>query len=375
MEYKVRPCYAEVNLTNIKHNLNEVRSIVKNKKIIGVVKANAYGHGDIEVSRALISSGVDILAVATVEEALKLRNYYDVKILVLGPVSEYQIKDCIINRISFIASDENYIKIVESISNQLGISSSVHFAVDTGMGRVGFPLNTYNLNEALDLIKLIINSKNICLEGIFTHFASSDDDDLSFMYKQYNLFLNLINKALEFKSDIEYIHCQNSGGILNLDDSVCNAVRPGIILYGYKPSLVSKHIIDLKPALSWKTKVSFIKRVLKDTPIGYGSAYKATENCTILTLPLGYADGLRRDLFTKGVVSIKNRLFPIVGKICMDQAMVCVPNNFECSVGDTVELINSTELTANDMADKLNTIAYEILCGISDRVPRVYIDK
>ena len=365
----IRPCYVEVNLKNIIHNFENIKKHT-NKEIIAVVKANAYGHGAIEISRTLIKEGASMLAVATVEEALELRQYFlNIPILILGPVPDNQKEICINNYISFIVSSIEEVSYISSICDLIKKQALIHIAIDTGMSRVGYL--AHSLDESfINDIEAMLSFKNILFEGIFTHFSCADETDLSFTYKQYDRFKfivdNLIKKGFNFK----YIHCQNSAAAIVLDDALCNYIRAGISLYGYYPSNNTPKKIALKPALTWKCTISHLKNLPKGEPIGYGATYITQKESLIATLPVGYADGFRRSLSNKFKVKYKDKLVSIVGNVCMDQTMIDV-TGLDCSVGDSIFLL-SEDNSAEKMAEIDGTISYEILCGISSRVPRIY---
>lgn len=365
----IRPCYAEVDTSVLKENYLNIKNST-DKDLIVVVKANAYGHGLLSVSDLLINYGATTLAVATVEEALELRNKFkDVYILILGMVQDSQIEICILNNIAFPVSSLKNSQKISSIASNLNKNALVHFAIDTGMGRIGYFYHQKDnkiLNEILSIQKLPF----INLEGVFTHFASADDYNLDFMNTQYALFKDVVCNLQSLNVSLKYIHCQNSAAAFSLNDVVSTHVRVGISLYGYKPSEFV-NTVPVTPCLNWICKITHIKKVPSGTPIGYNSTYITNRETIVATIPVGYADGLRRGLSNKGYLYYKNTPVPIIGNICMDQTMIDVTDVLDCSVGDEVFLI-SEEQNADFMADFLDTISYEILCGISSRVPRVY---
>ena len=365
-----RPCYAEINLNILEQNYYNIQHETS-KTVIPVVKANAYGHGLINVAKRLIKCGAKMLAVATVEEALALRNKFsEVEILILGPVLNLQIEICINNNIKFPISSLESAIYVSNLATKLNKNAIVHFAVDTGMGRIGYLCHEEN-NAVIDTIVSINNLPYIKLDGIFTHFASADEVDLSFAKKQHTIFKTIIETLKNTGISFNYIHCQNSAATFTIDDDFSNAVRVGISLYGYKPSEYV-NTPNIEPCLSWICQVTHVKKVPKDTPIGYGSTYRTTRDSIIATIPVGYADGFSRSLSNKGFVICHNTIVPIVGNVCMDQTMIDVTDIPSCHVGDKVYLISNAN-TADDMAKQLNTISYEVLCSISARVPRLYL--
>lgn len=365
----IRPCYAEVDTSILKENYFNIKNST-DKDVIVVVKANAYGHGLLNVSELLINCGVSTLAVATVEEALELRSRFkDTYILILGMVQENQLESCILNRIAFPVSSLENAEKVSFIASNINKNALVHFAIDTGMGRIGYFYHKKD-NKIIKEISSVNNLPFINLEGVFTHFASADDCNLDFMNIQYTLFKDIICRLQSLDIELKYIHCQNSAATFSLKDTVSTHVRVGISLYGYPPSEFV-NTVPVKPCLKWICKISHIKKVPTGTPIGYGSTYITNRETVIATIPVGYADGLRRGLSNKGYLYCKNKSVPIIGNVCMDQTMIDITDILDCSVGDEVFLI-SEDQNADFMADFLNTISYEILCGISARVPRLY---
>ena len=361
--------FVEIDLNILQSNFRNIKSM-SSKKAIGIVKANAYGHGTVDVSKVLIENGVAMLGVATVEEALELRAVFsDVEILILGPIHESRIAECIVNNISIIVSSLNDSYAISKKACELNKKANIHIALDTGMGRIGFFMQTFD-KDVLNDIQSIKDIANLKIEGIFTHFASADDLDTTFTYKQYTIFKKVVESLIGF--NFKYIHCQNSAGYLSLKDDICNAYRIGISLYGYLPSSDMNSDVNIKPCLSWKSIITHIKHVPRDTPIGYGSTYKTKSDSIIATIPTGYADGLRRGLSNNYNFIYKGKKVPIVGNVCMDQTMIDVTNIYpDCKIGDIVEII-SDENSADVMAIALNTISYEVICGISNRVPRIY---
>ena len=364
----MRPCYAEINIENLKNNLLIVKSKSNGKKIMAVVKANAYGHGSIEVSKTLIENGVDYLAVATLEEALLLRKEFKyIPILILGPIYDDEIDNAIQNNISITVSNKEHANKINHQASLLKEKAIVHIAIDTGMRRIGVQTD-FGIDKCIDEINSILNMDELNIEGIFTHFASSDSKDISFMNTQFNLFKDIINK-INYK--FKYIHCSNSSAIEFFNDSLFNMVRPGLILYGYSSRNESNIKDNLKPILNWKCKISNLKTVEAFKSIGYSQNYVTSRNSRIATIPVGYADGYNRLLSNKGIVFVNKMPCRIVGNICMDQCMIDVTNLKECNIGDIVELLNE-DFNAENIANMCDTIPYEILCNISSRVPRVY---
>lgn len=371
---EVRPVWAEINLDNLAHNMREVKKSVKEGTLItAVVKANAYGHGSVYAARTFLKNGADRLAVATLAEAIELRNAgIDVPILILGytPVSQYSsvIEHDITQTIYNLESARAF----SQTADKLNKTGYIHIKIDSGMGRIGFLPTDKSVNDILEISKL----PNIMVEGIFTHFATADEKDKTYTYTQYERFMYVINKLEERGLSIPVKHVSNSAAIIDLPDFNLNMVRAGIMLYGYYPSdEVHKERVNLLPAMSLKARISHVKAVPADTGISYGQIFVTKRESKIATIPIGYADGFTRMLSSKGEAYIKGRIVPIVGRICMDQCMLDVTEIEDVKVGDEVILFGYEEgsLNADDIAAKLNTISYEILCMVGRRVPRVYV--
>lgn len=371
---EVRPVWAEINLDNLAHNMREVKKNVKEGTLItAVVKANAYGHGSINAAKTFLKNGADRLAVATLSEAIELRKAdIDVPILILGytPTSqyslviEYDITQAIYNMDSAME--------LSKVAEKLNKTGYIHIKVDSGMGRIGFLPTDESVDDIIKISKL----PNVKVEGIFTHFATADETDKSYTNLQYDRFMSVINKLEERGLAIPIKHVSNSAAIIDLTDYNLNMVRAGIMLYGYYPSQeVNKERVKLIPAMSLKAKISNIKTVSRGTGISYGQIFVTEKESKIATIPIGYADGFTRMLSSKTEACINGRRVPIVGRICMDQCMLDVSEIDNVKIGDEVVLFGYEEgaLNADDVAAKLNTISYEILCMVARRVPRVYV--
>lgn len=376
MEENIRPVWAEIDLDCIKHNMIEIKKQVGDKTIMAIVKADAYGHGAVDVSPILLENGADKLGVAVITEALELRESgIEAPILILGYTPLDFAKDLIHKNIEQTVYSLEYVIGLSEIACREGKELSIHIAVDTGMGRLGFLTNEDGLNDIEQINKL----KNIKIKGIFTHFASADETDKEYTINQMNKFKNF-NKKLEQRGiKIKEKHLSNSAAILDIEEAYFDAVRPGIIMYGYYPSNeVMKEKINLKPALTLRSNIVHIKVLPKGEYISYGREFKTERESIIATLPIGYADGYTRALYKKGKVIINGKTAPIVGRICMDQCMVDITDIEDVKVGDEVILIgedNGIKFNADNIAKLLNTINYEVLCIIGKRIPRVYKKK
>jgi alanine racemase len=371
-----RPFFAEINLDNFRHNFREVKRLIGNKKTFGVIKADGYGHGAVELARVLLEEKVDYFAVAVITEAIELRkNNFTGPILVLGftpPAFAKQIVDYNITQAVF--SYELAQAISEEAVKQKKVGK-IHIKVDSGMGRVGYILE----NEAVKEIKRIFKLRNLNIEGIFSHLSAADEENKSFSYKQIEKYDKIIKSLSIEGMDFEIKHIANSAAIIDLPESYLDAVRPGIMLYGYYPSQeVKKDALTLKPVMSLKANIVQIKEVPIATPISYGRKYITEKTSKIATLPFGYADGYTRLLFGKANVIANGRFAPVVGRICMDQCMIDVSDCGDFSPGDEVIVMGESEGLCNNadyIGGLLGTINYEILCMVSKRVPRIYLEN
>ncbi|RJP28170.1 MAG: alanine racemase [Candidatus Omnitrophota bacterium] len=365
-----RPTWAEINLNNLEYNFKQLSKIVgPGVKVMVTVKADAYGHGLIKVSKKLEALGVDYLGVASIDEGIMLRKAgVNTPILILGvvlkndigPIFEYDLSATVCSKELAIALNKK--------GRMLFKAAKVHVKIDTGMNRIGV------LSEdAVRFIKWLKKMEYIDIEGAFTHLAFADLDR-NFTNKQINIFSNIISSLGKNNINIPIIHAANSMGVINYKDSHFNMVRPGLVIYGLYPVRDLK--IILKPVLSLKTKIIYKKVVPKGSGISYGHIYITKKRTTIVTLPIGYGDGYPRILSNKADVLIGGRRFRISGRICMDQIMVDV-GDFPVKVGQEVVLIGrqlNNEISAEELSVKSSTIPYEIVCGLGSRIPRVYID-
>jgi alanine racemase len=368
----VRATRAEVNIDAIQHNLRQVRSRVgSGVKIMSVVKANAYGHGIVGVSSALLDAGTDYLGVGILDEGVLLREHgIEAPILVFAPPFPEQAAIVLDYGLEATICARETAEALNALSSTRGRRAAVHLKVDTGMGRLGV-----DYRESVQFTKFVASLPNLDIRGIYTHFATADERDERFARTQLKRFFEVTSTLSNSGIEIPLKHCANSAAVLELRDSYFNMVRPGVLLYGYYPSHEINGSLSIRRALSWRSRIGFLKTVEAGTPISYGRRYVTDSPTTIATVPLGYADGLSRNLTNKGEVIIRGRRYPLVGTVCMDQVMVNLGGPSNAKTGDDVTLIGvdgDEEITAWDIADKLGTVAYEICCAISDRVPRVY---
>lgn len=371
----LRPVWAEINLEYLKHNIQEVKkAIKKDTKICAVIKADGYGHGATIIAKTLLENGADRLAVATLTEAIELREAgYKVPIMVLGYTPEEQAE--LILEYNIIQTVYNYqqAKIFSKIAQEKNTVMIIHLKLDTGMSRLGFQLGEDDESDIIKIFQLI----NIAVEGIFTHLAVADEKDKNFTYKQFNLFMEFTRKIEQKGFNIPIKHISNSAAIIDLPDMNLDMVRAGIMLYGLYPSKEVNHSrINLKQVMELKCRVSQVKELPKGRGVSYGLKYKTEEQRKIITLPIGYADGFTRLFTNKAEIIAKGRKIPIIGRICMDQCMADA-TGLDIRQGDEVTLFSNdpnSENTIDIVAEKLGTINYEIVCMVGKRVPRVYME-
>ncbi len=364
-----RPTWAEIDLNSLSRNLSLVKRIVgRGVRILVTVKADAYGHGIVFVSKKLIEKGVDFLGVASIDEGIRLREAgIRCSILVLGAILPEQVKPVIKYNLTQTLFDLDVAKKLSENASFHHKRAKVHIKIDTGMGRLGV-----NYNEAVKLISDISKLKNIEIEGIFTHFPKADIDK-DFTNKQISIFERLKKELDELGIAIKYAHAANSMGVIGYKQSYFNLVRPGLIIYGLSPNRNSQ--LPLKPVISLKSKIVSIKEFPKGQGISYSHTFVTKRESRIAVLPIGYGDGYPRGLSNKAYVLIRNKKAPIVGTVCMDQIMLDVTGIKGAKIQDEVILIGKdryNEINADDLARLIDTISYEIVCGIGNRIPRVY---
>ena len=375
MDYKLNRAWAEIDLDAIAHNTREIKKLTGSKvEMMGVVKADAYGHGVLEVVRTLLDNGVTQLAVSMLDEAIQIRKMgIDVPILVLNYTDPARADEIIHNRVTQTVFSTDLAQALSAAAVRLGKDVRIHVKVDTGMTRVGF-IPGYN---AVRNIMEISRLPGIILEGIFTHFASADESDKSYTLMQFERFMNLCTELTRAGIHIPVKHVCNSAGILQYPEMHLDIVRPGIILYGLYPSREVAGKIDLRPAMTLKANVIFVKDVDKDTYVSYGRTFRTDRKSRIATIPIGYADGYTRLMSNKGRMLVNGEYAPVIGRICMDQCMLDVTDlKHDVHVGDEVVIFgrqNGSCISVDEIADQVGTINYELVCIIGKRIPRVYL--
>lgn len=367
---------AVVSLDAINHNFREMRkNIKKDTKIIAVIKADGYGHGA-EAVAALIHDRDYIwgFAVATAEEALQLRSFGVQKpILILGIVFEEYFPEMIAEDIRLTVCEYAMAQKLSKEAVRQGKNVHIHLGLDTGMSRIGFA----DVPESAEEIRQISLLPNIRIEGMFTHFARADEKDRSPAEKQLDRYLSFAGLLEEKNIDIPLKHCSNSAGIIRMPEANLNAVRAGITIYGIYPSdEVERDPVKLEPAMELKSHISYMKELKAGAEVSYGGTFKAEKDMKVATIPVGYADGYPRSLSNKGVVLIRGKKAPIIGRVCMDQFMVDVSHIPEAQKGDEVTLIGKDGdhfISMEEIGNLSGRFSYEFACDIGKRVPRVYM--
>lgn len=364
-----RPTYINVDLKAILENYQAVGRLHPNKKIIAVVKANGYGLGSVPIATYLSNEGVDFFAVATLDEAIELRMHgIKSKILVLGVINARDINKAIQHRVALtVPSEEWLLNAIESLDEESSKLVWLHVKIDTGMGRIGIQdKETYQ-----KVVNQIETHDRFIFEGVYTHFASADEPN-DFSKKQYESF----EEFVESSNTPEYVHTQNSAGALRYDATICTAVRLGIALYGYYPSKYIQEVsnLKLKPAAQLISEVVQTKYLNSGETVSYGTTYTAKDKVKIATIPIGYADGYLRKM-QNTYVNINGVECKVVGRVCMDQTMIEVPETVK--TGDKVILMDNhveSNQSAEMLAEAQGTINYEVLCNLKKRIPRIYFD-
>lgn len=366
--------HVRIHLGNIQANLAAIRKAIgPQRKLLIAVKANAYGHGAVEVSRMAAAAGVDWLGVATVPEGLQLRKAgIRLPILKLSPTFPEEMTVAVAAGLTLPICDRDNAEALEIACAATGSRATVHLKIDTGMARVGVvPLDAPTLTAFIR-----DHCPHLQLQGAFTHLPDSDDADPTYTEAQILRFKAAVQAVeAELGHALELVHCANSGAVLGHPEGWLTMVRPGIMIYGFRPGAKTPRTVPLLPGLSFLTRVSFLKRVTAGTRVGYGLTWEAPEDTFIATLPVGYADGFNRLFSNRGRVLVAGRSYPVVGRVCMDQTLVNLGPETAVKVGDEVVLIGRSqelEITVEEWAAALGTITYEVTCQLNGRVERLY---
>lgn len=364
-----RPTYACIDLDAVIHNCHAVKNLVGGRKICAAVKADGYGHGAPAVAKAMSAGGVDMFAVAMTEEGVELREAGIKKpIVLLTGVPPTDIDTILSNDLTACICDVAFARHLSDEAQKRNMQAHAHINIDTGMGRVGIPHE-----GAAETIARISAMPGLEITGMFTHFACSEDRDIS--REQLALFRGVTNTLRSAGLELPMRHLANSTATLTMPDAYLDCVRPGLILYGMRPPALRQPVINLKPALSLHTEISFCKQVPADTPLGYGHTFRTERKSAIATLPIGYHDGYIRQYSNTGEVLIHGHRVPVVGRVCMDQSLADVSSIAEAKAGDDVVVYgqqNDNAITIEEMARRVGRIPYELTCSVGSRVRRRY---
>ncbi len=366
------PTYATVNLAALAHNLSRIkRYLSPGCEVMAVVKANAYGHGALETAQALTRQGIGRFAVASLDEGIALRQAgLSASIVVLGALFEKQVSDLVAHRLTPVVSDGRILPSLAKAARTHPTPYPIHLKVETGMGRLGF-----SPEELLSILDNPILRSPLQVEGMMTHLADADGKDSIFTERQLGAFRTVLEQIRERGVTIPLVHTANSAAIVRFPDAHYSLVRPGIMLYGYHILPATVPTPDLRPVLSLRTTIVQLRTIPRGGTVSYNGTFVAPRPTRIAVLPIGYADGYSRRLSHRGSVLIQGRRAPIVGLVCMDMIMVDVTDLASVQVGEIVTLIGQQgreSIWANEVADWIGTISYEVLCGIGSRVPRLY---
>jgi len=367
----LRPTHLSIELKRLTENYNAIQNHVGDAIVMPILKANAYGHGLVEVGKHFAGIGVKYIGVAFLEEGILLRESgVDTPILVLGGILGTQVPEFLRHNLSLTASSIEKLEQVDQVAESLGVKAKVHLKIDTGMERIGV-----HYYSAKPFLEASLTCKHTMIEGFFSHFANADAADLTSAKLQLERF-NEVTRFFEDRSHpMPLRHMANSGAVLQLPESYFDLVRPGIMLYGVYPSDEVRHTVEVVPAMSWSSRVVYFKVVKPNHPVSYGSTWQSDHMVRIVTIPVGYGDGYFRNMSGKAEVIIREKRYPVIGTICMDQFMVNIEWDSAYN-NDKVILIGESEnerITIEDLAEWAGTVPYEILTNINTRVPRVYI--
>lgn len=369
--------WVEIDLDALTHNMRKIREKVGNdRRIAAVVKANAYGHGISGVAETLAENGADQFAVAVLNEALELRKLMPEKdILVLGNIPYGSEEISIAAKLQHTVTSYKKAELLSEAAKKTGETARVHIKIDTGMTRLGFQMNEESISEILKISKL----SNIEIEGIFTHFARADEFDKRWAELQYEKYCRFVAELEKRGLSIHLHHVSNSAAIMEMPETYNDMVRPGIILYGIYPSDETDiEQIDIRPVMSWKARITHVKKITENRQVSYGGKYTAAKGSVIGTIAIGYADGFTRARSGKAEVIYKGCRIKVIGNICMDQCMIDLSDFPDAEVGDVVTLMGvdgGEAITADEIASGYNTIGYEVVCSVNRRVPRYYMKE
>ncbi len=366
------PAWVEVDLDALRYNLEWIRSIIPaDTGILLVVKADAYGHGSVRISRFAADCGVEMFGVATLDEGKELRRAgVEQPVLILSPVLPDEIEEAIENDLAIAVSSYRFAEAVSETAVRMGKTCSIHIEIDTGMGRAGL-----NRRRSVEEITAMRRLENVNLEGIFTHFPAADCD-MDFTTDQISLFTRILGELESAKVSFRYVHCSNSAAILNFPSSCFNLVRPGLLAYGYSPSISLSERVNVLPVMSFKARLVLVKDMPQGSSISYGRTFIAQHESKIGVVPVGYGHGISHRLSNVGSMLFRGEKVPVVGRVTMDMTMIDLTAFPDAHEGEEVVIFGchvKGKITADDIAEQVGTLNYEVLCHIGKRVARVYL--
>jgi len=372
MSIEKQRAWAEIDLSAIEHNYRVICRQARSP-VLCVVKANAYGHGAVKVANRLQGIGAPYFAVATVPEAVELReNGITTPILILGYVAETEMETAARRHIAVPIYDIETARLISAVAQRIGETITVHYKLDTGMTRLGFP--SWDKERTVQDILTCASMPGLISEGIFTHFATADvPDGKSYTVMQYSRFHTVCEALQSAGLSLPLRHCANSAGIQHYTNTHETMTRAGIILYGYRPDISVPYQLPLRPAMTVKARVAQVRDLPAETAIGYGNTFTTDKSTRIAVLTIGYADGFLRTGSGKARVLLGGVKTPVLGRICMDMCMALIPECVTIKRGDEAVIFGASGWTAEDVAQAAGTISYEVLCAVSSRVPRFYL--
>lgn len=367
----IRPTRLEIDLKILAENYQQIKKHVAHAKMMPILKANGYGHGLVRVAQLMQELGADYLGVAVLEEGILLREQgIKIPILVLGGIWGNQIPHFLKHNLTITASSIEKLNQIDEIAVQMKLKAKVHLKIDTGLERIG--VHYYSAEKLLDAT---LKCRNLKIEGIFSHFANSDNLELSYTHLQLERFLEVLRFYEKHSLQLPIRHISKSGSILQMPEANLDMVRPGLLLYGVYPSQEIPHTVKVKPASTWKSLVVYFKVIKANNPVGYGLTWQSDHDVRAVTVPVGYGDGYFRSMSHNAQVLLRGKRYPVVGTISMDQIVVNIESDSSYN-GDEVILFGSdgkNKITVEELAEWAGTIPYEILTNINTRVPRVYL--
>ena len=368
----IRPTRLEIDLNILAENYRQIKKHVANTKMMPILKANGYGHGLVRVAQLMQKLGADYIGVAVLEEGILLREQgVNIPILVLGGIWGNQIPHFLKHDLTITASSIEKLNQIDELAGQMKLKAKVHLKIDTGLERIG--VHYYSAEK---LLEATLKCRNLEVEGIFSHFANSDNLELNFTRLQLERFMEVLQFYEKHSLQFPIRHISKSGSILQMPEANLDMVRPGLLLYGVYPSQEIPHTVKVKPASTWKSLVVYFKIIKANHPVGYGLTWQSDHDVRSITVPVGYGDGYFRSMSHKAEVLLNGKRYPVIGRISMDQIVVNIEKDSAYN-GDEVILFGSdgeNKITVEELADWAGTIPYEILTNINTRVPRVYIE-